>query len=215
MQKRKFLYKKIALIISLCVLILWGVLGTGTSIAWFSDSSPEIKNIFNFAEFDVELSHRLEDGTYEVVETDTKVFNEQALYEPGYIQVVYLKVKNKGTVPFNFETAVNVTDYTLATNILGAHFNLQDYLEYGIVLADTETALEELVATREKSEALATAKLGTYPPQDPVMLEAGKDKYMAVIVRMPKNVDNYANFRGTTVPTVEMGINVTANQIAD
>ena len=87
-------YKKIALSLSLAVLVIWGILGTGTSLAWFVDTDEEVRNVFHFGEFDLEVSHRLEDGTWEIVDEDTKIFDDQALYEPGYVQVVYLKIEN-------------------------------------------------------------------------------------------------------------------------
>ena len=55
-QAKKKPHKRIALALSLCALIIWGILGTGASLAWFTDTSPEINNIFHFAEFDVEVS---------------------------------------------------------------------------------------------------------------------------------------------------------------
>ena len=93
-RKKNIPYKRIALALSLCALIIWGILGAGTSLAWFTDTSTELNNIFHFAEFDVEVSHRLTDGKWEPVDSKTKIFDEEALYEPGYVQVVYLKVKN-------------------------------------------------------------------------------------------------------------------------
>ena len=56
---KKTSYKRIALALSLCALIIWGILGTGASLAWFTDTSPEINNIFHFADFDLVVAHRL------------------------------------------------------------------------------------------------------------------------------------------------------------
>ena len=137
-QANKTAYKRIALALSLCALILWGILGTGASLAWFTDTSPEINNIFHFAEFDLVVSHRLTDGKWQEVDSQTKIFDEEALYEPGYVQVVYLKVENKGTVPFEFSTAVNVNGCIEATNVFGQRFMLQDYLKFGLTTANTE-----------------------------------------------------------------------------
>ena len=118
MEKRT--YKKIAYVLSLCLVLLWSVLGTGTSVAWFTDTTVEIKNVFHTAEFELKVSHRTEDGWYEVIDGKTQVFDDEALYEPGYTQVVYLKVENEGTVPFHMKTAVSVSDYTVATNVFGS-----------------------------------------------------------------------------------------------
>ena len=211
-QVKKRIYKQIALALSLCALIVWCILGTGASLAWFTDTSPEINNIFHFAEFDVEVSHRLTDGKWEEVDSQTKIFDEEALYEPGYVQVVYLKVENKGTVPFEFYTAVNVNGCIEATNVFGQKFMLQDHLKFGITTADTEEAMKNSVPNREKAVEIADMPLKNYDTETAV-LKPGATKYIALIVRMPEEVGNIANYRGNTIPEVELGITIKADQI--
>lgn len=204
-------YKKIALALSLLLMLVWAIMGTGASLAWFTDTSSEIKNIFHFAEFDLVVSHRLEDGTYKEIEFDTKVFDDKALYEPSYVQVVYLKVENRGTVPFDFKTAVNVTDYTEATNKFGQTFLLQEHLKFGLVMADTEDELEKLVDSRELAVKKATLPLNNYS-SDVAEIEAKDEVYMALIVRMPEEVGDDANYRGDEIPRVELGLIFSAEQ---
>ena len=211
---KKTPYKTIALALSLCALILWGILGAGTSLAWFSDTSPELNNIFHFAEFDLVVSHRLTDGKWEEVDSQTKIFDEKALYEPGYVQVVYLKVENKGTVPFEFFTSVNVNGCIEATNVFGQRFMLQDYLKFGITTADTEEAMKNSVPNREKAVEIADLPLKNYDTET-AELAPQATKYITLIVRMPEEVSNIANYCGDTVPEVELGITVKADQIRD
>ena len=207
-------YKKIALCVSILLVAAWCILGTGASLAWFVDTDEEVKNVFHFAEFELEVSHRLEDGTWEKIEQDTKIFDDEALYEPGYTQVVYLKIENKGTVPFDFKTAVSVTDYTLATNVFGQSFQLQDYLKFGLTTADTEEELFEKVATRNLAKELAVMPLSNYSTET-ASLDAKGTVYMALIVRMPEDVANMANYRGDVIPRIELGLIVTATQQKD
>ena len=211
-QAKKRIYKQIALALSLCALIVWCILGTGASLAWFTDTSPEINNIFHFAEFDLVVSHRLTDGKWEEVDSQTKIFDEEALYEPGYVQVVYLKVENKGTIPFEFYTAVNVNGCIEATNVFGQRFMLQDYLKFGITTADSEDAMKNSVPDRNAAVKLADMPLHNYDTETAV-LEPGATKYIALIVRMPEEVGNVANYHGDTVPEVDLGITVKADQI--
>ena len=211
-QAKKRIYKQIALALSLCALIVWCILGTGASLAWFTDTSPEINNIFHFSEFDLVVSHRLTDGKWEEVDGQTKIFDEEALYEPGYVQVVYLKVENKGTIPFEFYTAVNVNGCIEATNVFGQRFMLQDYLKFGITTADSEDAMKNSVPDREKAVEIADMPLHNYDTETAV-LNPGATKYIALIVRMPEEVGNVANYRGDTVPEVDLGITVKADQI--
>ena len=211
-QAKKKIYKQIALALSLCALIVWCILGTGASLAWFTDTSPEINNIFHFSEFDLVVSHRLTDGKWEEVDGQTKIFDEEALYEPGYVQVVYLKVENKGTVPFEFYTSVNVNGCIVATNVFGQEFMLQDYLKFGVTTADSEDAMKNSVPDRNAAVKLADMPLHNYDTETAV-LNPGATKYIALIVRMPEEIGNVANYRGDTVPEVDLGITVKADQI--
>ena len=206
-------YKKIALALSLCFLIVWGVLGTGASLAWFTDTSNELNNIFHFGDFELKVSHRTEDGNWETVDSETKIFDENALYEPGYVQVVYLKVENLGDRPFTFHTAVNVNDCVIATNVFGQKFMLQDFLKFGVVSANTEAEMDDSVITRDKAELIANMPLHNYYETDTAVLDAKGTKYIALIVRMPEEVANVANYRGEDIPKVELGITVKAEQL--
>ena len=206
-------YKKIALALSLCFLIVWGVLGTGASLAWFTDTSNELNNIFHFGDFELKVSHRTEDGNWEIVDSETKIFDENALYEPGYVQVVYLKVENLGDRPFTFHTAVNVNDCVIATNVFGQKFMLQDFLKFGVVSANTEAEMDDSVITRDKAELIANMPLHNYYETDTAVLDAKGTKYIALIVRMPEEVTNVANYRGEDIPKVELGITVKAEQL--
>lgn len=210
-ETKKKPYKKIALALSLCLIFTWALLGTGASLAWFADTSTEVKNIFHTASFRLEVSHRLEDGSYEKVEADTRVFDDEALYEPGYTQVVYLKIENKGTLPFDLQAAVSVSDYVPATNVFGQSFNLQEYLRFGLVTAETEEALDGSVASRADARDIAVMPLNNYEKKL-TALDPGEVLYMALVVRMPEEVGNEANYRGETVPKVELGVIIRADQ---
>ena len=207
-------YKKIALALSLCAIVAWLMLGTGASLAWFTDTSEEVENIFHFADFDLEVSYQLTDGKWQVIDSQQRIFDDYALYEPGYVQVVYLKVENKGDREFMFKAAVNVTGYTLATNALGQTFNLQDHLLFGVVADTTLDGVKDRVANREMAAAVANMRLNNYTSEQ-TLVDAGGTYYMALIVRMPESVNNVANYRGSTVPTVELGVILNAEQVIE
>ena len=212
MNKKRKNYNRLALSLSMCMLIIWGILGTGTSLAWFTDTSPEVKNIFYIAEFDLVVSYKTGDGTYKEITSETAIFDDAAIYEPGYTQVVYLKIENKGTVDFQYSTAVSVTDYTTSVNVFGNEFLLQDYLRFGIVTANTEKELMDTLKTRDLAKEKAVMYLNNYASEKAV-LGAGKEAYMALIVRMPEAVGNQANYRGSVIPRVELGVIIKANQM--
>ena len=211
MRSRKPM-KKIALTLSVFLILMWLVLGTGTSLAWFTDTDEEINNVFQFAEFDLVVEYLGEDGEYHDLQGATKVFDDEALYEPGYTQVVYLRVTNNGDVPFKFKTAVRVKDFTEAYNAFGQRFHLQDYLEFGIVTADTPEALATFVGERDTARQYADRPLNNYSENYP-RLEPDASVYMAVVVHMPEKVDNVANYREGNVPRVELALTITASQM--
>ena len=204
-------YKRIALALSLCALFVWAILGTGASLAWFTDTSEEVANIFHVANFEVSVSHRTDEGKWETIDGKTDIFDNNAVYEPGYVQVVYLKVENTGDRAFDFHTAVSVRGSTTATNVFGQKFWLHEHLKFGVAIASSESEMEELVSTRDKANAIADMKLQNYSTET-ASLEPGEVVYMALIVRMPEEVGNEANYRGDIVPKVELGIIVKADQ---
>lgn len=214
MKLNKRSYTKIALTLSVILLLVWVLLGTGTSIAWFKDTTPIEKNAFFVGELDLEVYRLTEADEYERVTAETSVFDDSALYEPGYVQVVRLKVRNEGTVPFDWKLAVGVNDYLPATNMFGQTFNLQDHIKFGIVTAESESELETKIASRTAAESIAQfdMPLNTYSTEKE-LLDAGNETFVAIIVRMPDDVDNIANHNGRSDPYVELGLIVKATQI--
>ena len=210
-KQKKTPYKRIALVLSLVALIIWGILGTGATLAWFTDTSEEVKNIFHTANFDLEVSHRTDEYKWESIDGKTDIFDDEALYEPGYVQVIYLKVENKGDRAFDFYTAISVRGSTTAINVFGQRFWLHEHLKFGVAIAKTEEEMEEAVSTREKANAIATLRLQNYDT-DVASLDPGKTAYLALVVRMPNEVGNEANYRGGDLPKVELGIIVKAEQ---
>ena len=207
-QKNKKLYKKIALTFSLAAIVLWAILGTGASLAWFSDTSEEVNNIFHFADFDVKASYYDKNGNWVDIDGRSDIFNTEAKYEPGYVDIVYLKIENAGDRAFNFKTAVSVVDYPSGTNA----FMLRESLRFGIVFASTKAELDTKLSTRELAKEAADMRLNNYST-DQCELAAGAETYAAIVVRMPEEVGNEANFVKTNGAEVELGIIVEASQI--
>ena len=204
---------RVALIVGVVLLALWSVLGTGTSIAWFRDETETVRNVFNFAVFDLDVEYRnhyMDD--YDTLEIDTNVFGSQDLFEPGFTQVVYLKVANSSTVDMRYKLAVDQIGVTVAKNVYGQDIYLPNYLRYGIMFADSEQLIERdsarEVAQREMSELM----LNDYSEWDSVTLAPGDVRYVAIVVYMPENIDNIANYRGDTAPSVDMGLTIYAEQ---
>ena len=109
---------------------------------------------------------------------------------------------------------MNVNGCIVATNVFGQKFMLQDYLKFGLTTADTEDEMKNSIPDREAAVEIADMPLHNYGTETAV-LDPGAIKYIALIVRMPEEIGNVSNYRGDTVPKVELGVTVKADQIRD
>ena len=209
--KKKRQYKTIALALSLCVIFFWSLLCTGVSLAWFNDTSTDTKNIFHVANFDLSVSYKDKAGNWIPIDGNTSVFDDNAMYEPGYVQVVYLKIENKGDCAFRFQSAVSVDKYTEAINRYGKPFSLHEHLKFGAVFAKNEQSVIDEVGNRDAAHRIATMKLSNYWEESSI-IEAGDVTYMALVVHMPKDVGNESNYTGDTMPRIELGLVFKATQ---
>ena len=209
-------WTKAALVFSACLFLLWWALGTGATVAWFSDSDA-VRNEFQVGLLKVDVSYKNDIVTdYTPLQGATRAFNDQALYEPGYTQVVYLKIDNLGDMDFKYKVAVTVEDSTKGKNAWGEEIYLPNYLRYGVVFAETEAELQQMVQDRLTSRTHAPNRwgtLGTWSEISPYTFRAGDQAhYAALIVYMPEEVGDVANYRGFQEPRVELGIKVFAQQ---
>ena len=214
MHKKK--WRKAALALSAGLFVLWWALGTGATLAWFSDHD-EVRNEFQIGLLKLDVSYKNDIVTeYTPLEGATKAFNDEALYEPGYTQVVYLKIENNGDVDFNYKVAVTVDKVITGKNAWGEDIYLPKYLRYGVVFAESEDELQEEVKNRLEARTHAPndwGALDTWSEISPYTFEAGENAhYAALIICMPEEVGNVANYRGFTEPRVELGITVFAQQ---
>lgn len=215
MNRKKWI--KALLACSAFLFVLWWALGTGATLAWFSDVDT-VRNEFQIGLLDVDVSFRNDIvKDYTPLQGTTKAFNDQALYEPGYTQVVYLKIENKGDMPFDYKIAVTVEDFENGKNAWGEDIYLPNYLRYGVVFAKTEAELTQLVKDRSQAKEHATydwGALGTWSEPAPYTFQVGEEPhYAALIVYMPEEVGDVANYRGFQEPRVELGITVAAQQV--
>ena len=138
---------KRALVLSVLSLLLCCSMLVGTTFAWFTDSVTSGNNVIASGNLDVELEYY--NGTaWEKVDANTNVFKTDALWEPGYTEVVYLKVSNLGTLALKYKLGINVADETGSVNVNNEAFNLSDYIQVGIVKGLDET---KRFATREEA----------------------------------------------------------------
>lgn len=211
-RAKKRMTAKLALTAGIVFLILWGMLGTGTSLAWFYDESQEVKNVFNFAQFDLAVSYKNEDVTdYTEMTIDSAVLGEGDLFEPGFTKTAFLRVENRGSVAINYKLSVDIRGITLGKSVLGNEIYLPDYLRYGVSFSSDESELTRELARDIADREMSELKLNSFSQWDSVTLAPGETRYVALAVWMPENVGNSANYR-EAAPSVDLGLTVYAEQ---
>ncbi|MBQ8850070.1 MAG: hypothetical protein IJ011_07060 [Clostridia bacterium] len=208
---------KRALIASVISLLLCFTMLMGTTYAWFTDSVTSINNIIKTGNLDVELEWSKDMDKWETVDKDTRIFDENVLWEPGHTEVVYLRVSNAGTLALKYQLGVNVVDEVTSTSVEGNEIKLSNYIKYGVdndVTAKYADRVAAIDAVKDVETALANAYTSTVNKLLPKTetTEAESD-VVAMVVYMPEEVGNEANYaKGQVSPKITLGINVAATQ---
>ena len=199
---------------SLFALFLCIVLLIGTTFAWFTDTASTGVNKIQSGKLDVELYYSKDCKTWEKVTSDTQLFDDSALYEPGYTQVAYVKVKNEGNLALKYDLNVNSTDDKRGKNVYNEWYHITDYLMMGAVNTNSAYASrEEAKAAVENSANII--KSGTQlTDSDTSVLKAGEETSpFAVVLYMPETVGNEANPKSKTFSAkVTLGMTLHATQ---
>lgn len=219
-QEKKVGGTKRALLTSVLALVLSLAMLAGSTFAWFTDTASTGVNRIVSGNLDVGLQYWGvgEDGkkTWLTAENSEELFDKNALWEPGYTQIVYLKVKNNGNLALTYAMQITPVHETVGVNVDGEEFKLSDYIKFGWT---TFTADENGAPVALDREAAQTgvgdgAQLGkTLHRQAAEPMAAGAEELVALVAWMPENVGNEANY-STVQPTIELSLKVLATQAA-
>ncbi len=208
--KNAFFGSAIALLLCVAMLI-------GSTFAWFTDSATTGVNTIQAGNLDIDLyKGTVAEGKIsytEIVDKTTKLFNDAALWEPGYTEVAYIKVANNGTLALKALLTVNFSKQVEGKNMAGEIFKLSDYLMYDLIEINSTDFYADRDAARDAAEAGAK-KIAT--EQNEIHMTAGtettpSEKYYALVVYMPENVGNEANYRDKK-PSINLGVTLLATQ---
>ena len=94
---------KRALIISVLAIFMCVAMLIGTTFAWFTDTASTGVNKIQAGNLDVKLMYSTDMVEWKEATEQTKLFDDNALWEPGYTQVVYLKIVNAGNLALKYE----------------------------------------------------------------------------------------------------------------
>ena len=219
-QEKKVGGTKRALLTSVLALVLSLAMLAGSTFAWFTDTASTGVNRIVSGNLDVGLQYWGvgEDGQKKwlTAENSEDLFDKNALWEPGYTQIVYLKVKNDGNLALTYAMQITPVHETVGVNVDGEEFKLSDYIKFGwtTFTADengTPVALDREAAQTGVGEG---ARLGkTLHRQAAEPMKASAEELVALVAWMPENVGNKANYRNVA-PSIELSLKVLATQAA-
>lgn len=217
-QEKKVGGTKRALLTSVLALVLSLAMLAGSTFAWFTDTASTGVNRIVSGNLDVGLQYWGvgEDGkkTWLTAENSEELFDENALWEPGYTQIVYLKVKNNGNLALTYAMQITPVHETVGVNVDGEQFKLSDYIKFGWTAFTVDGDGAPVALDREAAQTGVGdgAQLGkTLHRQAADPMKANAEELVALVAWMPENVGNEANY-STVQPTIELSLKVLATQ---
>lgn len=216
-QEKKVGGTKRALLTSVLALVLSLAMLAGTTFAWFTDTASTGVNRIISGNLDVGLKYwgGAESG-WLTAENSEDLFDKNALWEPGYTQIVYLKVKNNGNLALTYAMQITPVHETVGVNVDGEEFKLSDYIKFGWTTFTVDGVGAPVALDREAAQTGVGdgAQLGkTLHRQAAEPMEAGAEELVALVAWMPEDVGNEANY-STVQPTIELSLKVLATQAA-
>ena len=203
---------KRALLTSALALLMCVAMLVGATFAWFTDTASTGVNKIQAGNLKMEVTYKnTAGGSFEKVNKETPVFNNNALWEPGHVEYVVLKVRNAGSLALKYKLGINIASETGSTSVDGNAFKLSDYIRFA-VLDDDQSSLgrDGLVAAAGNGAALNAG----YTAENHLLAGTNNsEKVVTLVVWMPTTVGNEANhMTGKTAPSINLGINVAATQ---
>ncbi|MBS6475866.1 MAG: SipW-dependent-type signal peptide-containing protein [Clostridiales bacterium] len=210
-------HTKKALLMSVLSMLVCMAMLAGSTFAWFTDSVTSGKNKIVAGNLDVELYAKNGD-TYEAVTADTNLFMKDALWEPGHVEVVNLKVANVGTLALQYKFGINVAAEKPGTNKAGETFNLSDHIMFALLEGEQSYESREDAIAAAQANAVALSDLavdesGVLYPAAKATAENPDSRLVTLVVYMPTTVGDEANYQtGTDAPEIDLGVSLVAAQ---
>lgn len=117
---------------------------TGGTIAWFTDTVSSAGNTIEAGTLDVALYSKVEDGYEEITDGSDPIYNYNN-WEPGYTDLKYFKIENKGSLAFKFNLNLVPTATVQAGDV-----NLADVIEVYAGTNNPPTSAADLHAMEAK-----------------------------------------------------------------
>lgn len=204
---------KRALLSSVFALVLCVAMLVGSTFAWFTDTASTGVNKIVSGKLDVELEYSYDMSEWKTATSSTKLFNDSTLWEPGVTEVVYLRVKNAGSLALKYTMGLNSNvGFSAGKNVAGEPYSVGDYLKMGTAVVSEKLANREAAwaAVAGNADAIKTRKPSV---EGMPVLEAGKTTDpIALVIYMPTEVGNEANAGAKVSYVYRLGVEVNATQ---
>ena len=210
--KRALLGSVVAMVLCLAMLV-------GATFAWFTDTASTGVNKIQAGNLDVALEYSTDFKTWNKVTDTTKLFEDSTVWEPGRTEVVYLRVKNAGTLALKYAVGMYNINESRGKNVAGEFYYLSDYVKLGAVETTAAYADREAAINAVNAEAKTLKSIGSSAiigEDQMVMLAPEADaKTYALVLYMPTEVGNEANPKNNDpywASKFSFGISVNATQ---
>ena len=205
--KRALLTSALAILACVAMLI-------GTTFAWFTDTASTAVNKIQSGNLDVELEYSKDFSEWKKVNDTTKVFEDSTLWEPGRTEIVYLRVKNAGTLALKYTLGLYNLYESKGKNVAGDYYYLSNFVKLGAVEATAAYADRDAAIDAVNAEAKTIRDIGSTGVVG-ASLETKDVKTYAMVVYMPTEVGNEANPKNADpywAAKLSFGISVSATQ---
>ena len=205
---------KRALIFSTLAILMCAAMLIGTTFAWFTDTASTAVNKIQAGNLNIELEYSKDFIEWKKVNDTTKVFEDSTLWEPGRTEVVYLRVKNAGTLALKYTLGIYNLYNSTGKNVLGNKYSLSDYVKLGAAEADAAYADRAAAISAVQDSAKTLNSIGDTGVVG-ADLATNTTKVYAMVLYMPTEVGNEANPKNNDpywAAKVSFGISVSATQ---
>lgn len=187
----KFSTKK-ALIASVLLLALCFSALVGSTFAWFTDSATSTGNVIKTGKLDIAFEKW--NGTAWVDASDAPIFNNEK-WEPGYTEIVNLRVRNIGTLALKWQAVASLYGNSISklADVIDVYVRsddqndtVKDYIATVVDRNDFDTKAAEgqfkKFTLRDFLNNLTTMTQGT-------MVE-GQESYLGIVLKMRETAGN-------------------------
>lgn len=203
---------KRALITSALAILMCAAMLIGTTFAWFTDTASTAVNKIQAGNLDIELEYSKDFTEWKKVNDTTKLFEESALWEPGRMEVVYLRVKNAGNLALKYTLGIYNLYENRGKNVAGDFYYLSNFVKLGAAEADAAYADRAAAISAVQDSAKTLKSIGDTGVVG-ADLAVNNEKVYAMVLYMPTEVGNEANPKNKSwAAKVSFGIRVSATQ---